>query len=136
MPAGRARAHRSDRTLRVLDRHLGRREQRSARHCTRTRACGNHVARAPAPGTVIQWMLKVGALRNGFTYRKLFHQLEEIVFQNFSVTYGKYLRTRTKVCQLLCFWSDCFAFDLLIELCPMVPFAAKVPHGVSQPTFA
>ena len=24
-------------------------------------------------------MLKVGALRNGFTYRKLFHQLEEIV---------------------------------------------------------
>ena len=23
---------------------------------------------------------------------------------------------------------------LLIELCPMVPFAAKVPHGVSQPT--
>ena len=36
-------------------------------------------ALAPAPGTVIQWMLKVGALRNGFTYRKLFHQLEEIV---------------------------------------------------------
>ena len=28
---------------------------------------------------VIQWMLKVGALRNGFTYGKLFHQLEEIV---------------------------------------------------------
>ena len=38
VPAGRARAHRSDRTLRVLDRHLGRREQRSARHRTRTRA--------------------------------------------------------------------------------------------------
>ena len=34
---------------------------------------------APAPGTVTQWMLKVGTLRNGFTYGKLFHQLEEIV---------------------------------------------------------
>ena len=35
--------------------------------------------RAPAPGTVIQWMLKQCELRNGFTYGKLFHQLEEIV---------------------------------------------------------
>ena len=26
--------------------------------------------------------------------------------------------------------------DLLIELCPMVLFVAKVPHGVSQPAFA
>ena len=26
--------------------------------------------------------------------------------------------------------------DVLIELCPMVPFVAKVTHGVSQPTFA
>ena len=34
---------------------------------------------APATVTVSQWMLKVGALRNGFTYEKLFHQLEEIV---------------------------------------------------------
>ena len=33
----------------------------------------------PATVMVIQWMLKVGALRNGFTYGKLFHQLEEIV---------------------------------------------------------
>ena len=36
-------------------------------------------ARGPAIVMVIQWMLKVGALRNGFTYGKLFHQLEEIV---------------------------------------------------------
>jgi hypothetical protein len=46
-------------------------------------------------------MLKVGALRNGFTYRKLFHQLEEIVSEDRTspllYTYGKYLRTRTKV---------------------------------------
>ena len=34
---------------------------------------------APAAVTVIKWMLKVGALRNGFNYGKLFHQLEEIV---------------------------------------------------------
>ena len=38
MPAGRVRAHRSDRTSRDLDRHLGRRMQRAARHRTRTRA--------------------------------------------------------------------------------------------------
>ena len=39
---------------------------------------GDHRS-APAAVTVIKWMLKVGALRNGFTYGKLFHQLEEIV---------------------------------------------------------
>ena len=33
----------------------------------------------PATVMVSQCMLKVGALRNGFTYGKLFHQLEEIV---------------------------------------------------------
>ena len=38
VPAGRVRAHRSDRTSRDLDRHLGRRQQRAARHRTRTRA--------------------------------------------------------------------------------------------------
>ena len=38
VPAGRVRAHRSDRTSRYLDRHLGRRQQRAARHRTRTRA--------------------------------------------------------------------------------------------------
>ena len=26
--------------------------------------------------------------------------------------------------------------DVLIELCPMVPFVAKVPHGVTVSTFA
>ena len=34
---------------------------------------------APAAVRARQWMLKVAALRNGFTYGKLFHQLEEIV---------------------------------------------------------
>ena len=48
VPAGRARAHRSDRTLRVLDRHLGRREQRSARHRTRTRAYASATPRITA----------------------------------------------------------------------------------------
>ena len=38
VPTGRVRAHRSDRTSRDLDRHLGRRQQRAARHRTRTRA--------------------------------------------------------------------------------------------------
>ena len=49
-------------------------------------ACTNGVEGGPfqqdlGPATVMvtQWMLKVGALRNGFTYGKLFHQLEEIV---------------------------------------------------------
>ena len=38
VPAGHMRAHRSDRTSRDLDRHLDRRQQRAARHHTRTRA--------------------------------------------------------------------------------------------------
>ena len=38
VPAGRVRAPRSDRTSRDLDRHLDRRQQRAARHHTRTRA--------------------------------------------------------------------------------------------------
>ena len=80
-------------------------------------------------------MLKVGALRNGFTYRKLFHQLEEIVSELLrylwkipSDAHQSFLEGD--------FFSNLVTIDLLTELCPMVPFAAKVPHGVSQPTFA
>ena len=83
-------------------------------------------------------MLKVGALRNGFTYGKLFHQLEEIVSELLRYLWhmGTYLRTRTKVCQTGGFLWQCqwVAIDVLIELCPMVPFIAKVPFVVSQPT--
>ena len=44
------------------------------------------------------------------------------------------LRTRTKVCQTGGFLWQWVAIDVLIELCPMVPFIAKNTHGVSQPT--
>ena len=69
-------------------------EERTCQSCTCTHAACRHGLQdsmrcswkarraalwAPAPGTVIQRMLKVGALRNDFTYGKLFHQLEEIV---------------------------------------------------------
>ena len=92
--------------------------------------------------TVNQWMLKVGALRNGFTYGKLFHQLVRgNSFRTFAVTkllmrYGKYLRTLTKVYSQRNFFSNLETIDVLIELCPMVPFVAKVPHGVTVSTFA
>ena len=34
------------------------------------------------------------------------------------------------------FSSNLVTIDVLIELCPMVPFVAKATHGVSHPTFA
>ena len=58
------------------------------------------------------------------------------LFQNFSVTYGKYLRTLTNVYPERNFSSNLGTIDVLIELCPMVPFVAKVLHGVTESTFA
>ena len=70
-----------------------------------------HPESAPAPGTVIQRMLKVAALRNGFTYGKLFHQLEEIVSELLRYLWEipsdahQSLSERLLLVRLFCFWS-------------------------------
>ena len=85
-------------------------------------------------------MLKVGALRNEFTYGKLFHHLEEIVSELLRYFWKlPSVRTLTKFFlhssdEVLDFFSLPGTIDVLIELCPMVPLVAKVPFVVSQPT--